>query len=342
MDQKPLVSVIIISYNTRDITLGCLRALFAELETVAGGAEVWVVDNASRDGSAAAVRGNYPAVRLVENSHNLGFGAANNVAMREASGEFFLLLNSDAFVRYDFEDGSRLEGGAISVLVDYLRNHPNVAIVGPRLLNADGSLQPSCWKFPSPLRAWLENTGLTAALRGVAPPLSSLGDPLRWAHDSEARIDFVSGACFLMRREIFEQTGGFDEKFHFYAEETDWQRRLRGLGWQIAFTPAARVVHLGGASGANAEASELRLAARESSFAGLDRYTLKHHGLLGFVSMRAATALGNGFRALIWWVLCLLFRLKASASRRSIALGKARLHSWLFWRQLTRWKLPDH
>ncbi|HVF09410.1 MAG TPA: glycosyltransferase family 2 protein, partial [Abditibacteriaceae bacterium] len=125
-DQNPLISVIIVSYNTRQMTLECLRTLYASLDNRV--TETWVVDNASSDGTPAAIGAEFPQVRLIENRHNVGFGAANNQAMARARGEYFLLLNSDAFPL----------PGAIGALVEYLQKHPRVAAVGPRLLNRDG------------------------------------------------------------------------------------------------------------------------------------------------------------------------------------------------------------
>src|ERR1041385_8820419 len=142
---KPTISVVIVSYNTRQMTLDCLRCLYADLGDLP--AEVFVVDNASSDGSADAIGREFPEVRLIANAANLGFGAANNLAMSKAQGAYLLLLNSDAFPK----------AGAIATLVNYLQDNPKVGIVGPRLVHADGSLQLSCFRFPSPLRAWLEN-----------------------------------------------------------------------------------------------------------------------------------------------------------------------------------------
>ena len=131
----------VVSYRCRDLLERCLTSLE---EHAPAGTRTWVVDNASKDGSAAAVRAAYPEVRLIENPRNAGFGAANNLALREASGEFLLLLNSDAFPR----------PGALRTLVDRLRALPDVGVVGPRLLNADGSLQRSCFRYPTPAVAW--------------------------------------------------------------------------------------------------------------------------------------------------------------------------------------------
>jgi GT2 family glycosyltransferase len=305
-----MLSAIIVSYNTRAMTLECLRALEADLAGIPS--EIWVVDNASSDGSAEAIRRELPGVKVVESKVNAGFGAANNVAMRQATGRYFLLLNSDAFPR----------PGAIPTLIEYLESHPCAAIAGPRLLNADGSLQVSCFKFPTPLRAWLENLWISAAFKHHA----YLGDYRFWPHDTERNVDFLIGACMLLRREVFEQTGGFDERFFLYSEETDWQRRIRDLGWEIAFTPAAEATHLAGASGAT-DKKNINRFFMES----LDRYELKHHGGLGLISFRCAMVVGCALRAVIWGAMSLL------PARRSNALTKMRGHLLLTRRQATHW-----
>ena len=304
------ISAIIVNYNTRGMTLDCLRALETALAGIPS--EILVVDNCSKDGSVEAIRAAFPRVRVFESKVNAGFGAANNIAMREAVGNYFLLLNSDAFPK----------PGAIQSLIDYLRANPRAALAGPRLLNADGSLQASCFKFPTPLRAWLENLWISA----VFPRHPFIGDYRFWQHDSPRNVDFLIGACMLMRREVFEQTGGFDERFFLYSEETDWQRRIRDAGWEIAFTPAAEVTHLGGASGANDKKNVSRYFMES-----LDRYELKHHGPLGLVAFRGAMVVGCALRALLWGAMSLL------PSRRSNALTKMARHLSLTWRQATDW-----
>ncbi len=304
------LSVIIVSYNTREITLECLRTLFNRVDSRLE-MDVWVVDNASSDGSVAAIEQEFPAVNIIANAQNRGFGTANNQAMRRASGEFFLLLNSDAFVHEN----------SVEMLIAHLQAMPDAAIVAPRLLNEDGSLQRSCWKFPSPRQVWLENLGLCSFF----PHTSPLGDYSRWAHDAQREVEFVSGACFLVRREVFYATGGFDENFHLYAEETDWQKRLGQEGWKIIFTPEVQVTHLGGASGGNLET-------QRKFFDGLDRYTRKHHGKGGILLMRGGMIVGSFGRMMLFGLLSLI------PSRRTTAREKSRLHSWLLWRQATRWK----
>ena len=306
------VSVVIVSYNTAALTVRCLTHLHEDL--AGRPAEVFVVDNGSTDGSVAAVRAGFPGVGVIESGRNAGFGAANNSAMARARGEFLLLLNSDAFV----------EPGCVAALVDCLRRRPAAGVVGPRLLNADGSLQRSCFRFVSPGRAWLENLWLSR----LGGPASRIGDYSRWPHDVEADVDWVVGACMLVRRAAYEQVGGFDERFFMYAEETDWQRRIRSAGWGVAFCPAARVTHLGGASG------EADRPARDGRFfESLDRYVAKHHGRAGVVGVRVAMVVGCSLRAALWGaVWC------GGGRRRARAWGKVRLNAWLVGRQLFHWR----
>lgn len=311
MSERPRLTVIIVSYNTREMTLECLEKLRPAVGELS--AETIVVDNDSRDGSVEAVRERFPDVQVIANGRNAGFGAANNCALAVAKGEMLLLLNSDAFPIND----------ALPVLVEYLESHPKAGAVGPRLLNPDGSLQVSCWKFPSPIRAWLECLGLAATFRHHP----WLGDYYRWAHDEERSVEFVIGACLLVRREVYEQVGGFDERFFMYAEETDWEKRMHEAGWEIGFTPRALVTHLGGASGHG------RVAPVHSHFyRSMDLYLRKHHGLAGLAVARAAMALGAVARAALW-----LFRALLSP-RRHDALQQARRYGALALRQAATWK----
>lgn len=306
--EAPAVSVIIVSFNTRTLTLRCLHAL---AEASSGmDVEVLVVDNASKDGSVAAIREAHPSVRLIENRDNRGFGAANNLAIAQSRGEYLLLLNSDAF----------MPPGSVRQLVEFLEAHPHVAIVGPRLLNEDGSLQRSCYRFPSPWRAWLENLGLTR----LAARSSPWDDYSQWSHDSVRSVDWVVGACLMVRKRTIDQAGAFDEGFFMYAEETDWQRRVRKCGCDIQLLADLEVVHLGGASGAS-ERPKINC----HFFDSLDRYMVKHHGRAGLLATRAAMVVGCSIRAVGW---SLVYAVRPE--RRPVAAAKIRLASWLVSRQL--------
>jgi hypothetical protein len=302
-----MLSVIIVSYNTRDLTLRCLTDLYADLKGMA--AEVFVVDNGSSDDSVAMISQTFPAVVLIESATNRGFGPANNLAMARAVGEFILLLNSDAFVR----------PGAVAALIDYLRTHPSTVVVGPRLLNADGSLQRSCYRFPGPFRAICEHLLLTAAF----PRNSLVGDYRRWEHDADRVVDFVIGACVLLRREAVEQVGMFDEAFFMYAEETDLCRRLKDRGWTVAFTPSAQVVHLNGGSGKAQSDRVFNEFGR-----GGERYIRKHHGVVGLAVFRVAMIFGSLVRITMFGALALL------PGRRERAMALVRK-----WVRILTWNL---
>ncbi len=161
----------------------------------------------------------------------------------------------------------------------------------------------------------------------VAPPRSRLGDYRRWPHDQAGEVDWAIGACLLVRRQVVEQVGGFDPSFFMYAEETDWQKRIRDAGWAIHFTPQAQVTHLGGASGASDRARVNRLF-----FEGIDRYQLKHYGPAGLIAFRLAMAVG-GLGRLPVWTLAYLVRPGARAK----AAQRIRLYGWLIYRQLFCW-----
>lgn len=223
------VSVIVVSHNARAHIERCL-------EPVASGPhEVILVDNASVDGTPELVRRRFPSVRLLEPGENLGFGAANNEGMRVASGRWFLLLNSDAWP----------VGEAVEALAAHAEARPRAAVVGPRLLNVDGSLQRSVRGFPT---AWRLATEYFF-LRKLAPR-SRLNAfyGAGFDHRRPREAEFVSGAVMLVRRQAVEEVGGFDPDFFMFSEEVDLCYRMRAAGWAVEFTPAAEFVHVGGAS----------------------------------------------------------------------------------------------
>ena len=263
-----LVSAVIVSYNTAQLTL---EAIGSVLDQGLDGVEVICVDNHSHDHSVPAVRAAFASVELIDSPVNLGFGPANNLALAGCSGRFVLLLNSDA----------RLHAGALAALLEAAERQPHTAVFGPRLLNPDGSLQRSAWPFPGPLKMLIEALGLHRLLRRT-PWWEDLG---LWDHGTERTVDFLSGACLLIRREVIDAVAGFDESFPFYAEETDLQYRIHRAGWDITLVPAAEVTHLGsGSSPGDARRARLFFGAQL-------RYIDKHFGQLGLVIARAALVL---------------------------------------------------
>ena len=218
------ISVAIVSYNSRELLRACLTSVEAKQF-----GEVIVVDNASFDGSEEMVRQDFPWVQVIRRNENEGYGAAANVAIASCSSEYVLLLNSDTL----------LQPGTLQALSDYLGQHPQAAVVGPSLVNPDGTRQASCFHFPTPMQTLLRETSLSQiradGLSGGSPRFAGI-------------VPWVLGAALAIRRSAFEAVGGFDRSFFMYFEEVDLCYRLNQSGWQTHFTPAATVIHIGGAS----------------------------------------------------------------------------------------------
>ena len=246
------ISAIIVNYCTKDLLRDCLVSLG---ESRVSGLEVIVVDNHSTDGSAEKVRGEFPEVRVIENSENLGFSRANNQGIKEARGKYILLLNSDTVVR----------PGAVPAMAGFMDGHPKAGGVACRLLNADGSIQPSVGRRlgagPGILRLMVRISGLAGLLHServrrflgrylsfaLGPALRSYLDPYVIG-DSAIEVDSISGACLMLRRAAMDQAGLLDENFFMYLEDLDYCIRLRAAGWKLYYVPTGEIVHLVGKS----------------------------------------------------------------------------------------------
>jgi GT2 family glycosyltransferase len=231
---SPVISIIIVSHNTKDILRRCLTAAF----TYSAGlyAEIFVVDNASGDGSAEMVKTEFPGARLIVNAENLGFAKANNQALKVMSGEFALLLNSDAI----------LTPGSLQTLLSFAEKNPRAALIGPRLITGEGRLQPSTYTLPSPATEVLKTIRLYKLLPGRLNAglfLSSFFD-----HRTSRQVGRLTGACILARKTAITEAGLLSEDFFFYGEVHDWCWRLLDMGWQIWFCAETEIIHLGGQS----------------------------------------------------------------------------------------------
>jgi N-acetylglucosaminyl-diphospho-decaprenol L-rhamnosyltransferase len=216
------------------VTLDALPWLERSLDSVRGN-ETIVVDHGSTDGTLELVRERFPDATLVE-QENRGLAAGWNAGIREATGDYFLLLNADAW----------LVGDALERLVAFAEANPDAAYVGPRLLNPDGSLQRSVRGFPTLWRLATEYL----FLRKLAPRSQALNAFYAggFEHDRTRDADFLMGACMLVRRSAVEEVGPLDERFFVFSEETDWCYRFRLAGWRVVFYPGAEAVHVGGAA----------------------------------------------------------------------------------------------
>lgn len=245
-------SIVIVNWNTKALLGDCLASI-AE-HPPSGTYEVIVVDNASTDGSPKMLRDSFPDVTLLANEENVGFAAANNIGIEHSSGDNILLLNSDTVVR----------DGALDALLSFLESEPEAGAAGARLINGDGSLQPSCSALPTLLREGLHLFHLDFRQRRMMQ---------RWDLKQPRPVEVLLGACMLLRRTALEQIGLMDEGYFMYSEEVDYCRRLRDAGWKLYWVPQAEVVHYGGQS-TRQVATEMFLRL----YAAKLRYFRKHEG----------------------------------------------------------------
>jgi GT2 family glycosyltransferase len=224
----PDLAIVIVSYNTRDMLRDCLLALPASTQGLT--TEIWVVDNASPDGSVEMVRQEFPHVHCIANTDNAGFTRANNQALAQTYARHALILNPD----------TEPEPNSLTLLVRFLDAHPETGAVGPMLLNSDGSLQHNGRRFPTPWREFLGHSGLRNLNRAHFDRNLEYG---RDDFDTLCEVDQVSGACMMVRGEAMRQVGMLDEDFFMYYEEVEWCWRIRKAGYKVFYVPESRVVH---------------------------------------------------------------------------------------------------
>ena len=312
IDGDTRLSIVVVSYNTRDLTLACLRSVYQH----AGRAdlEVIILDNASSDGSADAIVEQCPQARLVRSTHNLGFAGGTNAGAALARGEWILLLNPDTVVL----------DHAIDTLVAFAEQHPAHSIFGGRTLFADRRLNPwSCWRRPTPWSAFCVSAGLTSLFPASALfARESLG---AWQRDTVREVDIVSGCFLLIRRDLWQELRGFDPAFFMYGEEVDLCLRAAKLGHKCLICPDAQIVHYGGAS------EKIRCDQMVRLFTAKAQLFRRHW------SPRAARF---GIRMLDGWALSrtMVFRLASFLGTRY----SESYRTWLrVWRERNAWRSPS-
>jgi GT2 family glycosyltransferase len=253
---SPDVSIIILSWNVRDLLRACLRSLPLAEPWV----EVIVVDAGSADGSAGMVAAEFPGVRLEAKGENLGYSRGNNAGLRLARGRYALVLNPD----------TEQVPGAVAAMLAYLDEHPDVGVLGPQLVWPDGTFQPTRRRFPTLATALFESTWLQPlAPRGLLARYFATDLP----PSQPVEVDWLVGAALMVRAAVVKQVGGLDESFFMYSEELDWQRRIRAAGWRIVHYPPARFVHHEARSSAQVPAAtHIRFNTSKV------RYYRKYHG----------------------------------------------------------------
>ena len=239
------VSVVIVNYKVRELLRDCLHSLEHDLGRLTG--EVWVVDNASGDGSVEMMAAEFPWVRVIASSWNRGYGAANNLAIRQARGRYLLILNPD----------TNVPPGAILDTIAEMEAHPDIGALGPKLIRADGTLDRACRRsFPSPEVAFYRLSGLARLF--PHHPRFARYNLLNVDEDTALDVDSVCGAYMLLRREVVERVGMFDEAFRMYGEDLDWAYRIKAAGWRVRYHPAVTVLHLKGQSSRQRPVSSIR------------------------------------------------------------------------------------
>ncbi len=262
------ISVILVSYNTAEMTKKSLNDLFASVGNLK--IEVFMIDNASKDNSAEMIKQEFPQITLIENNQNVGFGRANNQAVPLVNGRYVLLLNTDAFVQPD----TLLKTKA------YMDAHPKCGMLGVKLLGRDGTLQPSCRYFPTSWNIFLERTNLKKIFKGT-----KLIDDMTWDHNSARSCDWVPGCYALIRKEVIDQVGLFDPRYFLYYEEVDHCFAAKRAGWEVTYYPDTTVVHIGGESAKQ----EAAISSKSRQIEALQieselLYFRKNHGLLGVLT----------------------------------------------------------
>lgn len=266
----PEVSLIVLTHNTRDLVIQCLDGLYEKVR--AWGWQVIVVDNGSTDGTAQALAERFPEVELVRSERNLGFAGGNNLGLRRARGRAIILMNSDVLASAE----------ALRAAAEALLARPDGGALSPRLVTPEGNPQPFAFGR-DPTLGYLLARGLRAVL--------GLGPMHRWEVDHPIEVDWVSGACLVVRREAVEQVGELDERFFLYFEDNDWCLRMRKAGWRVIYDPRFSVVHLGGAS------LPERSAARRIYYQSLLKFYEKHYGALAVGILKVLLPLYRALRS---------------------------------------------
>ncbi len=299
------LSIIIINWNTRQMLLDCINSIYGTVKLASF--EVFVVDNGSTDGSTDAVQHQFPGVHVIANGRNLGFAAANNLALRRMQGSYAVLLNSDTL----------LKKGALDRMLQFMQDHPEAGMCGPQLLFRDGSKQTSTGVFPE-LFSELASKSITNLFLTVRPRPTVFRGP--------SIVNFIIGACMFVRSTAIDQAGMLDEDYFFFYEEVDWCFRMNRSGWKIFHIPDIEIYHFGGQS-----TKDINLRARVESWRSRYLFFKKSLGLSPFrtTAMMVLGLVQTAFRFTGYTVMNLL---------SVFAIGRLR-RRWLMFSYLLLWHL---
>ena len=283
------ISIIVLSYNTQALTLQCLKSVQEACKAVS--AEVFVVDNASSDGSVEQIQKRFPFVKIICNKENLGYARANNQAIKASIGGIKLLLNSD----------TKLYADALQQIIEGFDYLPNIGVVGPLLLNDDHSIQPSYGKFTSVTTEFLFQSFLFKLIPTSFVVGNTIHPIQKKNYQAPHSVDWITGACFAIRSDVIDKVGLLPEDLFMYGEDIEWCWRVRESGFQVLHWPQANVFHYS------------RQSSRKNYTRWIDNYTngqlifaLKHLNPVQTRFIGLLTSAGALFRVFLWAVIRLL------------------------------------
>ncbi|MFZ1730190.1 MAG: glycosyltransferase [Bacteroidota bacterium] len=263
-EQRPAISVVIVSYNVRDLLESCLQSLYTALSGISH--EVFVVDNRSDDGTVEMVRQRFPQALMIANDDNLGFARGNNLALSRATGETLLLLNPDTLVQED----------TVSTMLQFFRENEDVGMAGCKIINPDGSFEPACRRsFPGVWPSFTKLSGLSSLF-----PRSQLFARYNLTYlseDESYEVDAISGSFMMLRRAVYDAIGGLDESYFMYGEDLDWCYRTQKAGWKLYYVHNTKIVHYGGES-----TKRSSIDAHAEFYRAMQVFAKKNLGLSGF------------------------------------------------------------
>lgn len=306
---QPKLSIIIVSYNTKELLIGCLSSVFNSLENV--DFEAIVVDNNSKDESTKEVQNHFPKVRLIENHNNKGFSAANNQALKLIRGKYALLLNPDTLII----------NSSFTKMVQYMEENKTVGIVGCKILNPDGSLQASAFPFPTLKDLILSGFAASWIFWGRYVQRYSCRHYV--PQKVPLKVGWVTGACLMIRKRTMDEIGLLDENFFLFSEDVDWCIRASRKGWAVVFYPEATIIHYGGQS------AQKNLTLKTFSFYQKRFYfAKKHFGKLALLILKMISF----FELIGKWIIVATFLKLDSKEKRSRLKGYKQAFKLIFLR----------
>jgi GT2 family glycosyltransferase len=296
------LTISIVSGGDVPTVINCLRSLYQSLDDSISH-ETFLIDNAHGNLSTVLSE-KFPQVTLITNSHMLGFAANHNQSLKMSRGRYCLILNDDTIINPYF----------CQALLAAAEKFPRAGLLGPRILNQDGTLQVSAFRLSTPLRAFYE----ALSLPKLFPNNRHFGDYRNWAHDTERDVESLMGAALLCRRAMWEQIGLLDEGFYMYSEDNDWCFRARNAGWKVIFIPSAVMHHSGGNS-----TTDMNTARQVETFRSIERFHKKHFGQTGLWLYRAFSLVRH---SMLWFSSVVFkFRLPRQSWYRNSVLWTLRL-----------------